>query len=200
MWISQVPLPLAFGAPLSQQYIVVPQVGGGACFGFAPGSSAQGVVAVGDVLLWPFEFDELAFGVEGAVFGGVAGNADFRAQGIIGSFIVTTSDQAILFNLAAFRESVAAQVVVVLGVVFLDQLALAGLGQDPASRVSLCALRPESRVFPVGDVPGGVVLKVDVTAIWGAQRSIWPAAFQPSCHCWPSARVMAVRRSLRSYW
>ena len=125
MWVPQVPLPLAGGALLSQQYIVVPQVGGGARFRFAPGSSAQGIVAVGDVQAGTFEFDELAFGVEGAVFGGLASDADFCAQGIIGSFIFTTSDQAILFNLAAFRESVAAQVVVVLGVVFLDQLALA---------------------------------------------------------------------------
>src|SRR5690554_5298308 len=45
--------------------------------------------------------------------------------------------------------------------------ALAGLGQYPACRISLCALGPEAGVFPVGDVPGGVVLEVDVSAIGG---------------------------------
>src|SRR5690554_46133 len=44
---------------------------------------------------------------------------------------------------------------------------LAGLSQYPASGVSLCALCPEARVFPVGDVPGGVVLETDVAAIGG---------------------------------
>jgi len=44
---------------------------------------------------------------------------------------------------------------------------LAGLGQYPASWVSLCALCPEAGVFTVGDVPGGVVLKPYIAAVWG---------------------------------
>src|SRR5690554_3395037 len=77
------PLPIALRTLFSHQYIVVPQVGGGACFRFAPGSSAQGVVAVSDVQLGLLEFDELAFGVEGSVFGGVAGDADFGTECIV---------------------------------------------------------------------------------------------------------------------
>jgi len=60
----------------------VPQIISGARFSFAPGPSAQGVVAVGDVQAGAFEFDQLAFGAEGAVFGGLAGNPDFCTQGI----------------------------------------------------------------------------------------------------------------------
>src|SRR5690554_5827169 len=110
----------------------MPQVGGGACVGFAPSPSAQCVVAVGDVQAGALEFDELAFGVEGAMFGGWAGDANFRAECIVGLFcwlrmlvIVAYVDQAIVLNLAAFRDAIATQIVVVFGVVLLGQLALA---------------------------------------------------------------------------
>src|SRR5690554_5667310 len=103
----------------------MPQVGGGACVGFAPGPSAQGVVAVGDVQAGAFEFDELAFGVEGAVFGGLAGDANFSAQRIVTPFVGGGVEKAVLLELAAFRDAIAAQIVVVFGVVLLGQLALA---------------------------------------------------------------------------
>ncbi|PCM43909.1 hypothetical protein CPA50_10230 [Marinobacter sp. ANT_B65] len=49
LWVTEVPLPVASGVLFSQQYVIVPQVAGGARCGFAPGPSAQGVVAVDDV-------------------------------------------------------------------------------------------------------------------------------------------------------
>ena len=103
----------------------MPQVAGGARFGFAPGPSAQGVVTVGDVQAGAFEFDQLAFGIEGAVFGGLVGDPDFCAQRIVIPFVGGGGEQAVLLELTAFGHPVAAQVVVELCVVFPDQLALA---------------------------------------------------------------------------
>ena len=102
----------------------MPQVGGGARLALAPGASAQGVVAVGDVDTGLFDFCELAFGVKFAVFCGFADNFDFGAQGVVFPPVFFGFDQAVVFDFAAFRESVAAQVVVVGGIVFFDELAL----------------------------------------------------------------------------
>ena len=38
--VTEVPLPLALGALLAKQHVPVPQVGGGASLGFAPGPAA----------------------------------------------------------------------------------------------------------------------------------------------------------------
>ncbi len=102
----------------------MPQVSGGARFAFAPGPSAQGVVAVGDVQAGLFDLDKLAFGVELSVLCGLADDADFGPQGVVFPFVGVGFDQAVVFDFAAFGDAVAAQVVVVLGVVFLDELAL----------------------------------------------------------------------------
>src|SRR5690554_6155081 len=101
---------------------------------------ATGAVSVGGFVLVLMVFGDLAEGVIDPV------------QLAVGAAGVGASAKGIVAVLAGDRFAV---------------FALAGLGQYPASGVSLCALRPEARVFPVGDVPGGVVLKVDVTAIGG---------------------------------
>ena len=122
--ITDVPLPLPFRISLPNQNIVMPQVAGSPGLAVAPGSSAHGVIAVGDVQAGLLDFDELAVGVEFPVFGGLANNANFSTQGVVFPFIVFRFDQAVVFNFAAFRDTVTAQVVSVSDVVFFDELAL----------------------------------------------------------------------------
>src|SRR5690554_6610259 len=45
-------------------------------------------------------------------------------------------------------------------------LALAGLGGYAAAFVPLQGLDPDARVFPADDVAGGIVMEVDVAAVW----------------------------------
>src|SRR5690554_1354315 len=98
---------------------------------------ATGAVAVGGFILVLMVFGDLAEGVIDPV------QLAVRAAG------VGASANGVVAVLAGDRFAV---------------FALAGLGQYPASGVSLCALCPEVGVFTVSDVPGGVVLDVDTRA------------------------------------
>ena len=79
------------------------------------------------------------------VFCNLAEAVPHPVQFAVGTAGVGTAAQGIVAVLAGDRFAV---------------FALAGLGQYPPGRVPLCALSPEARVFPVDDVPGGVVLTV----------------------------------------
>jgi len=135
----------------------VPQVTGGARFGFAPGSSAQGVVAVGDVQAEAFQFDQLAFGIEGTVFCDLAGDPDFRPQGIVLAFAVSGGNKSVLLELTTFGYPVASEVVVELCVVFPDQLALAiPLVVGGAAQAVFAGFQAVFRIPPV--TAGGALL------------------------------------------
>src|SRR5690554_5499557 len=87
------------------------------------------------------------------VFGDLAKGAIDPVQLAVGAAGVGAAAKGVVAVLAGDRFAV---------------FALAGLGQYPASGVSLCALRPEAGMFSVGDVPGGVILKMDIAAVWGS--------------------------------
>jgi len=112
--VTEVPLPIAFGVLFSQQYVLVPQVAGGARFGFAPGPSAQGVVAVGDVQAGAFEFDQLALAIP-LVFGGAA-QAVFAGFQAVFSIPAVTAGGALLALPFAFDQATVAVVQLALGV------------------------------------------------------------------------------------
>src|SRR5690554_215030 len=86
------------------------------------------------------------------VFGDLAKGAIDPVQLAVGAAGVGASAKGVVAVLAGDRFAV---------------FALAGLGQYPASGVSLCALCPEAGVFTVGDVPGGAVLKPYIAAVGG---------------------------------
>ncbi|WP_240616583.1 hypothetical protein, partial [Marinobacter fuscus] len=115
-------------------------VDGGAVGQFDLFYPATGAVAVGGFILVLMVFGDLAEGVPRPV------------QLAVGAAGMGAAASGVVAIMAGDRFAV---------------FALTGLGQYPASGVSLCALRPETWVFPVGDVPGGVVLETDVPAIGG---------------------------------
>ena len=121
----------AQGVPAALWVVVV--VGGGAVGQLDRFYPATGAVVVGGAVAVLMVFGDLAEGVIGPV------------QFAVGATGVGSAAKGIVAVLAGDGFAV---------------FALAGLGQYPASEVSLCALYPEAGVFTVGDVPGGVVLIV----------------------------------------